>query len=133
MNFQRTFSVSVGALILLIGPIAPMAAADETKSPNLVILGRVWTANPEQPWAEAVAVSDDKIRFVGKRTEAMEIGSRDKQVIDAGDGIVVPGLIDSHIHLIDGGLRLSSVQLRGAKTREEFVNRIAEYARTQRP
>ena len=45
--------------------------------------------------------------------------------------MVVPGLIDSHIHLIDGGLRLSSVQLRDAGSREEFVRRISEYTHKQ--
>jgi hypothetical protein len=52
-------------------------------------------------------------------------------VIDGGAGIVVPGLIDSHIHLIDGGLQLASVQLRDAKTRQEFVRRIGEFAKTK--
>ena len=67
------------------------------------------------PWDR----DEDLEHFRGKKT----------QVIDAGDGMVVPGLIDSHIHLIDGGLQLASVQLRDAKTRDEFVRRIGEFAK----
>ena len=69
-------------------------------------------------------------RSARARTLARLIGA-ETQVLDAGDGLVVPGLIDSHIHLIDGGLRLASVQLRDAESRDEFVRRIAEYARKQ--
>jgi len=44
-----------------------------------------------------------------------------------------PGFTDSHLHLIDGGFQLSSVQLRDAKTPAEFINRIAEFAKTCEP
>src|SRR5690606_5395813 len=54
------------------------------------------------------------------------------RVIDAGEGIVVPGFYDSHIHLIDGGSNLNSVQLRDAKTPEEFARRIGEFAKAQK-
>jgi predicted amidohydrolase YtcJ len=68
---------------------------------------------------------------VGSREDVEKLKSPATQVIDAGEGVVVPGLIDSHIHLIDGGSRLSSVQLRDAKSREEFTRRLAEYAKMQ--
>ncbi len=44
--------------------------------------------------------------------------------------MVTPGFIDAHVHFVNGGFRLSSVQLRDAKTPEEFVNRIREFAAT---
>ena len=44
--------------------------------------------------------------------------------------MVVPGFNDSHVHFIDGGFNLSSVQLRNAKTKEEFIKRIADFAKT---
>ena len=50
--------------------------------------------------------------------------------IDAGGRLVVPGFIDTHVHFIEGGFRLASVQLRDAKTRDEFVNRIKAFAAT---
>ena len=45
--------------------------------------------------------------------------------------MVTPGFIDSHVHFDDGGFALASVQLRDAKTREEFVRRIGAFAKTQ--
>ncbi len=92
----------------------------------------VWTADVHRPWAEAVAVRDDRIVAVGSRDEVEPLRGEKTRIIDAGTGMVVPGLIDSHVHMVDGGLRLSEVQLRDAATREEFVRRIGEYARSSR-
>jgi predicted amidohydrolase YtcJ len=109
-------------------PGAPAAAAVTLA----VLNGKVWTGDPQRPWAEAVAVSGDTIAAVGS---AAEIRSRLTQsagatIIDARGGLVTPGFIDSHVHFITGGFRLASVQLRDAATRDEFVSRIRAYAAT---
>ena len=100
-------------------------------APQKLFVGRIWTGSAEQPWAEAIAVDGERIVFVGDRDAAAAKLAADAQVIDAGAGLILPGMIDSHIHLIDGGLHLTSVQLRDADSREELVKRIAEFA--QRP
>ena len=103
--------------------------ADAAAQPaTMVVRGKIWTADEERPRAEAVAVRGDKIVAVGSFNEIAPLVDANTEVIEAGDGMVVPGLIDSHIHLIDGGLNLASVQLREAATREEFVRRIKERA-----
>jgi predicted amidohydrolase YtcJ len=61
------------------------------------------------------------------------LAGNETTVIDAGNGLVVPGLIDTHIHLVDGGLQLTRVQLRDARSREEFARRLAEFAKKLRP
>ncbi len=104
--------------------------------PTLAIVNaRVWTGNPRQPWADAVAVSGDRIAAVGSSAEVSKLmrSAPDARVVDAKGGMVVPGFIDSHVHFIDGGFRLASVQLRDAKTPAEFVARIKAYAATVAP
>jgi len=99
---------------------------------DLVLFGSVWTGDPANPAAEAVAVRGGRIVAVGDSTTiAARVGAA-TEVIHA-TGMIAPGFADGHIHLLDGGLQLASVDLRDAKTPEEFVRRIAVFARTQAP
>jgi hypothetical protein len=102
-------------------------AADTTD--NTMFIGPVWTGNPSQPWAEALGVEGERIVAVGAVADVRSRLGDSPHEIDASKGLVVPGFCDSHIHLIDGGMRLSNVQLRDAKTRAEFVRRIGEFAK----
>ncbi len=97
-----------------------------------LVNGRVWTGNPAQPEAEAVAVADDRIVAVGS-TADVRARAGGAEVIDLGGQFLVPGFIDSHVHFIDGGFRLTSVQLREAATREDFVARVKAFAATTPP
>lgn len=95
-----------------------------------VINARIWTGDPDQPWAEAMAVKGEEILFVGTNQEVEKLTGEGSNVIDARGKMVTPGFNDAHIHFIDGGFGLSSVQLRDAKTRQEFIDRIAAFAKT---
>lgn len=96
---------------------------------DLVITNaRIWTANDDAPWAEALAVRGDTLAFVGSDEDAAPFERSAAEVIDAQGRFVVPGFIDSHVHFLDGGFRLSSVQLRDASTPAEFIARIGAYA-----
>ena len=94
-----------------------------------LINGRVWTGNPAQPEAEALAVNGDRIVAVGSTAEIRSLAGTTTP-IDLGGRFVVPGFTDAHVHFLDGGFRLSSVQLRDARTRDEFVSRIKAFAAT---
>jgi len=135
--FLCLFLISVGGASHAVSdqPTAGKARGDADQPPQatLIVEGRVWTGNAERPWAEAVAVAGDRILAVGTRDEIKKLGGKQTELLDAGDGLVVPGLIDSHIHLIDGGERLACVQLRDANSRDEFARRIGEHARKQKP
>ena len=96
---------------------------------DLVITGaRIFTASDAAPWAEAMAVQGDRILAVGSDAEVAALIGPETEHIEAPPGMVVPGFIDSHVHFLDGGFALASVQLRDAATPEAFVARIGAYA-----
>ena len=113
-----------------------LAACSNPSSPEatLAIKGaRVWTGDSTQAWAEAVAVQGDKIIAVGSTAEIDKLIGATTEVIVADGGMLVPGFIDTHVHFLDGGSTLASVQLRDAATPEEFTKRVADFARKVEP
>lgn len=98
-----------------------------------IVNGRVWTGVGAKPWAEAIALSDDRIAAVGSNAEIQAIAGASARVIDARGGLVAPGFIDSHVHFLSGGMNLASVQLRDARTPGEFISRIKAFAATAQP
>lgn len=90
--------------------------------------GSFWTVNSAQPWAEAVMIRGNKLFAVGSLEEVRKHAPKGTPEIDIKGGFVLPGLIDCHTHFINGGFALSSIQLRDAKTRKEFVDRFASKA-----
>jgi predicted amidohydrolase YtcJ len=108
----------------------PQAVPPSDVQPTLAIVNaRVWTADNARPWASAVAVSGDVIAAVGSSAEIRKLARAGTRVIDAGGAMVVPGFIDAHVHFMSGGFGLTSVQLRDARTPDEFVKRIAGHAK----
>ena len=91
--------------------------------------GKIWTGDPGRPWAEAVAVRGDKIFAVGTTAEVRKLASGTANLVDLGAALVLPGFIDSHTHFLAGGFALKSLDLREARSREEFAARIAAKAR----
>jgi predicted amidohydrolase YtcJ len=75
-------------------PSAPHAA------PDLVISNaRVFTADPEQPWADAVAIGDGKISAVGTSADIAALAGDGTRTIDAGGRLLTPGLTEAHVHI----------------------------------
>lgn len=105
------------------------SSGSEKGMADLVLLnGSVWTVNPDQPWAEAVAVKEDKILEVGSTSEIRKVVGNETKIIDLNGDLVLPGFIDSHTHFLDGGFSLLSIDLRDVKSKEEFVARIKQRA-----
>jgi predicted amidohydrolase YtcJ len=82
----------------------------------ILLHGRIYTENPRQPWAEAVAVSAGKIVSVGSDREIAAYRGAHTQTIDARGRMVLPGFTDSHIHFLEGSLSLGWPDLNGAKS-----------------
>ncbi|MDH5704760.1 MAG: amidohydrolase [Candidatus Aminicenantes bacterium] len=97
---------------------------------DLVLLnGTVWTVNPSQPWAEAVAVKGGRILEVGSSRTIKKLAGTRTEVVDLKGDLVLPGFIDSHTHFLDGGFSLLSIRLRDARSREDFISRIRDKAK----
>jgi predicted amidohydrolase YtcJ len=104
------------------------ACSPATPTTSIVVFGKIWTGDPAQPYAEAVAIAGDTIAAVGDSATIAARVERGTEVFHAA-GLVVPGLIDAHTHFIDGGFQLAQIDLRDARTPEEFIRRIAAHAR----
>ncbi|HSR49336.1 MAG TPA: amidohydrolase family protein, partial [Acidobacteriota bacterium] len=116
------------AVLLSLFLFACSAPSHKEKADLALLDARIWTADPERPWAEALAVSGGRITAVGSSEDIQALVGDETQVLEAEGTFVTPGFIDSHIHFLQGGANLLSVQLRDAATPEEFVQRIADYA-----
>jgi len=99
----------------------------------IVINSKIWTGKPEQPFAEAMAISGDTILAVGSQKDIEKYKFPDTQILDHPGALIVPGFIDSHLHFLTGGFSLSSVQLKDAATKEEFIKRIKDFAGKMNP
>ncbi len=116
---------SLGLLILNIG----CSATTQTDSREFVVINAlVWTADPDRAEATAFLVVDGRFAYVGDEAGARSRASADAATIDARGRRVLPGLIDSHLHLIDGGLQLSRINLRDVPDRRAFVRTVARHA-----
>ena len=94
----------------------------------LFVNASVHTADPANPRAEAVAVRGNRILFVGRTADVGDLRGARTEVIDAGGRSLLPGLNDSHFHLLWGSLKLDKLRLDDAGTLEEILAATAAYA-----
>lgn len=98
-------------LLLTLATLAAGAAADiggEADGPPadlLLLEGRVYTVNPGMPWAQAVAVRDGRILAVGSNDEVSRHRGDETEIIDLGGKMVMPGIVDAHVHPAWGGVK----------------------------
>jgi predicted amidohydrolase YtcJ len=96
-----------------------------------VVNARIYTVNPKQPTAAAMAVRGGLIVAVGNDVSKL-IGPATK-VIDAKGATVLPGLIDSHGHVEGLGSFLENLDFRGVTSEKEIANKVREAAKTAKP
>jgi hypothetical protein len=121
-------------LLAVIWAAATGAAAADPAS-LAVVNARIFTGNPDQPWATALAVRNG--RFVAVSTDAAQTGVRavcgaSTRVIDAHGALVTPGFIDSHIHLMvyDVSSRVPPLFLKFVRGKQSVAEKIAARAAT---
>ncbi|MEM3356955.1 MAG: amidohydrolase, partial [Candidatus Bathyarchaeia archaeon] len=97
---------------------------------ELVILNaNVVTLNPHQPKAEALAVKNGKIIAVGSNEEVCKCIGRETKVIDSGKRMIIPGLVDCHVHMRGFGQFLQRLDLRNVASIAEMKQKLKDYAK----
>ncbi len=99
----------------------------------ILINGHIHTMDPQQPMAQAVVFRAGKIAYVGDNAGAVSYRADDWEIIDLGGQLVLPGLVDSHLHFCGWAQGLDRVNLDGCQSLEEAVNRVAARVATARP
>jgi predicted amidohydrolase YtcJ/beta-lactamase class A len=117
--------------------VSKMVADDFMKrdvSADLILTGgRIWTGDKSTPWAQALASRADRIVRAGSNQDVMRLAGPATRVIDLNGKLALPGFIDDHTHFVSGGFELMSVDLRDARTQEEFAQRIRRQAQKVGP
>ncbi len=98
---------------LVIVLVLPLRAGSETPPPadTIFVNGNVYTVNDALPHAAAIAIRGERILFVGSNEEAKKYSGPATRTIDLAGKTVVPGLTDSHYHILGVGERLTRLNL----------------------
>ena len=133
---MKTYAVLLTILTVCLGacsqqsePEAVSQTATQPAADTVFTNGKVYTLADGQPEAEAVAVSGNKIVFVGSSADAKAYIGDGTEVIDAAGGMVLPGFVSAHDHAITSGFLKFDLSLYGARTKQETLDLIAEYAK----
>src|SRR6266702_3711535 len=120
---------AVAAILLLMSSIT--AGAETAKT--IFINGNIYTVNENQPSAQAIAVKNDRIIFVGGNAAGEKFRVGKTHIVDLAGKTVMPGFTDSHCHIFGIGEREMTLNLEGTNTREDFLAKVKErVAQTER-
>ena len=97
------------------------------KATRIFYNGKIYTVNKKQPWAEAVALENNKIIYVGSNEEALALKDDSTQVQDLQGKMMLPGFIDGHIHPLMAAAFISGIQLAECKDEAEILETVKKY------
>ena len=125
---RRCLFPTLAALLVCVASGTAVAAT------TLLVHGRIYTANPGAPWAEAIAFQDSRIVAVGSDSDLRRRWSKGATVVDLGGRMVIPGIVDSHAHMLYGAYALHGLNLSTpsasvtADKPDELVRLLSDYA-----
>lgn len=124
---QRLITL-LAIIVLGLGTSSALSQPQGKVADRVFVNGVVVTMNDEQPEADAIAVSGNRIVYVGASKEARGFIGEKTDVVDLGGKMVLPGFVDAHEHPIASLWILSGADLYGASTKEEYIRLIKEFA-----
>lgn len=89
---------------------------------------KIFTANPLQPAAQAVAVRGNRIVCVGNNADALAWRGDNTRAIDAQNNTLLPGINDAHFHLLHGSLHLDAMSFDGVRDYDALAAVIKKFA-----
>jgi predicted amidohydrolase YtcJ len=111
-----------------LGGEAAAQAAPANPADLLLLDGHIYTSSPARPWVRAVAIRGQRILAIGSDDEIRKFRGPRTRVIELGGRMAMPGIIDSHMHFLDGSVSLEQLNLEGAETVAEIERRVRDYA-----
>ena len=116
-----------GFFILFITSLLYLASCGNAEQADYIITANtIWTGNEAQPMVEAVAIKGDRILAVGSYGEVDRHRGAGTHIIDAGNGMVVPGFIDNHTHFNRAGELLMGINLLDVSDSDALRERVSE-------
>ncbi|HVO57478.1 MAG TPA: amidohydrolase [Dongiaceae bacterium] len=106
---------------------AAASIAQTQRADRIFLHGKIWTADDAHPYAQALAVSGDKLIAVGSDAEIQALAAPETSVFDLQGHLVIPGFQDSHLHF--PGRLVNQIDLHGIESLPEFQKRLAEFAK----
>ena len=123
MTLQKRMAILVTLLALAGCAESPGEGVD-----RIFFSARVYTLDDAAPWAEALAVDDGRIVYVGDNDGALELAGSNTVWHDLDGKMLLPGFIDTHMHPISGGAYARALSLDTFGTVDDWVRSIEEYA-----
>ena len=122
LHFSIRTRVSVALLAVFCFFFLCDALAAHAANDVVLYHAKVFTGEPDHPYAEAVAIRGDKIVAVGNRGDVAKAVASDAKFVDLKGNFLMPGLIDSHCHAIGGGMLLiSAIVSEDIRTMDQLV------------
>jgi predicted amidohydrolase YtcJ len=122
-----TAIVLFAAVLAGVSPLFAQQSARLAPADILIMHAKVFTLDPQKPWAQAIAIRKGKITAVGRDEEVERYRGMGTKWIDAGGKLVLPGFTDCHVHFLDGSLAMQRINLEGAKDIADLQKRLRAY------
>jgi predicted amidohydrolase YtcJ len=116
--------------LLIVAALAalPAALSGGATADLVLVNGRFYTLDPAKPWAEAVAITGDRLAAVGSTADVRALTGPDTQTLDLAGGFALPGFNDAHVHVESTGGLLVGANLLDVHEPKAFADRIRSAA-----